>query len=296
MGDLPSPTSVADPASPGFGYLWPVPTALLLHGGAGVWPEDLRDKAGGAIARCADAGWARIADGALEAVVAAVRALEDEPLFNAGIGACLTSAGTIEHDAGIMDGRQVAAGGVASILGPRHPIELARAVMERTPHVLLVGPGAVDFGRAAGVEMADPEMFFTARRRAGLLTSDTVGAVAVDAQGHTAVAVSTGGYTGKLPGRVGDSPIPGAGLYADDAAGAVCATGTGEGFMRLLLSWKVRDSMAGGAHPQEAVEAALEELRAKLGMSGGMIAVDRSGRIGHAFTTAHMPLAVRTQT
>jgi len=270
-----------------------VPAALVLHGGAGVWPANLRDQATAAIERCADAGWSRIGDGALEAVVEAVRALEDEPLFNAGIGACLTSAGTIEHDAGVMEGGHLAAGAVGSVLGPRHPVELARAVMELTPHVLLVGPGAVQFGRDAGIEMADPQVFLTPGRRAGVITSDTVGAVARDARGGTAVAVSTGGYTGKLPGRVGDSPIPGAGFYADDAVGAVCATGTGEGFMRLVLSWQVRDLMASGASPKEAIELALKQLQARMTMTGGMIAVDREGRVGHSSTTAHMPVAVR---
>ena len=267
--------------------------ALVVHGGAGVWPENFRAEAASAIERCADRGWHLIGDGARAAVVEAVRALEDEPAFNAGIGACLTSAGTIEHDAGVMEGQGLMAGAVASVLGPRHPVELACAVMDLTPHVLLVGAGAVQFGRDAGIEMADPEIFLTPGRRQGVITSDTVGAVAVDASGRTAVAVSTGGYTGKLPGRVGDSPIPGAGFYADDAAGAVCATGTGEGFMRLVLSWQVRDMMASGASPQEAIERALAQLRGKMTMTGGMIAVDREGRVGHASTTAHMPVAVR---
>jgi beta-aspartyl-peptidase (threonine type) len=270
-----------------------VTTALVLHGGAGIWPEELRDEAAAAIERCADAGWARIGDGALEAVCTAVRSLEDDPLFNAGIGACLTSAGTIEHDAGVMDGGPMTAGAVGSVLGPRHPVDLARAVMERTPHVLLVSSGAVEFGRAVGVEMADPELFFTARRRAGLVTSDTVGAVAVDRGGHTAVAVSTGGYTGKMPGRLGDSPIPGAGFYADDSAGAVCATGTGEGFMRLVLCRQVRDSMGTGASPQAAAEAALQLLQDRVAMTGGLIAVSRNGSVGFASTTPHMPVAVR---
>lgn len=228
--------------------------------------------------------------------MAAVRALEDEPIFNAGIGACLTSAGTIEHDAGVMDGRLLDAGAAASVLGPRHPVDLALAVLQRTPHVLMVGAGAVDFGRTAGVEMADdPAIFLTERRAAGLITSDTVGAVAVDRAGHTACAVSTGGYTGKLPGRVGDAPIPGAGFYADDAAGATCATGTGEGFMRLTLARQVRDAMAAGCGAQEAIEQALAQLTERMGMTGGMIAVDRSGRVAHAHTTAHMPVAVRTE-
>lgn len=270
-----------------------MPTALVLHGGAGVWPDDLRGEASAAIERCAEAGWRRIGDGALEAVVAAVRALEDEPLFNAGIGACLTSTGTIEHDAGVMEGARLAVGAVASVLGPRHPVELARAVMEQTAHVLLVGPGAVDFGRRSGVEMADPEIFFTARRREGRITSDTVGAVALDAAGHLAVAVSTGGYTGKLPGRVGDGPIPGAGFYAEDAVVAVCATGTGEGFMRLVLSRQVRDMVAAGATAQEAVERALSELGSRMEMTGGMIAIDAESRVGVASTAAFMPVARR---
>ncbi|GAC1331019.1 MAG: isoaspartyl peptidase/L-asparaginase [Candidatus Dormibacteria bacterium] len=269
--------------------------ALILHGGAGVWPAELREAAAAAIERCADAGWARIGEGALDAVVTAVRALEDEPLFNAGVGACLTSAGTIEHDAGVMDGRLLDAGAVASVLGPRHPVDLARAVMQLTPHVLLVGPGAVDFGRTAGVEMVDDAaVFLTARREAGLITSDTVGAVAIDHDGHTACAVSTGGYTGKLPGRVGDAPIPGAGFYADDVAGATCATGTGEGFIRLTLARQVRDALATGTPAQAAIEEALGQLSERMQMTGGMIAVDRAGRVAHAHTTAHMPVALRT--
>ena len=123
-----------------------MPTALVLHGGAGTWPEDLREQARAAIEGCADAGWNRIHDGALAAATAAVRALEDEPLFNAGIGACLTSAGTIEHDAGVMEGTTLGAGGVGCVLGPRHPVDLARAVMQESPHVLMVGAGAIVFG------------------------------------------------------------------------------------------------------------------------------------------------------
>jgi beta-aspartyl-peptidase (threonine type) len=270
-----------------------MPAALVLHGGAGAWPDDIRVEATAAIERCADAGWASIDDGALEAVTAAVRALEDEPLFNAGIGACLTSARTIEHDAGVMVGATLAAGGVGSVLGPRHPIDLARAVMERTPHVLLVGPGAVRFGVTAGVEMADPAVFLTERRRQGLITSDTVGAVAIDAAGHCACAVSTGGYTGKMPGRLGDSPLPGAGFYADDRAGAVAGTGTGEGFIRLALAHQVRDLLAAGASAQAAAEAAVALLKEEMDMTGGLIVVDRAGRTGSAHSTAHMPVAVR---
>jgi len=273
-----------------------VPAALVLHGGAGIWPDDVRAAAAAAIERCADAGWACIDAGALEAAVAAVRALEDEPLFNAGIGACLTSAGTVEHDAGVMEGTGLGAGGVGSVLGPRHPVDLARAVMERSPHVLLVGAGAVRFGEMTGVEMvSDTSLFLTDRRRSGLITSDTVGAVAIDARGHAACAVSTGGYTGKMPGRVGDSPIPGAGFYADDAAGATAGTGTGEGFIRLALGRQVRDMLAAGASAQSAAERAVSILGEVMGMTGGVIAVDAGGGVGHAHSTAHMPVAVRRQ-
>lgn len=267
--------------------------ALVLHGGAGVWPPDLREEADAAIQRCADAGWAAMASGPLEAVVSAVTALEDEPLFNAGIGACLTSAGTIEHDAAVMVGSDLSTGAVGSVLGPRHPVEAARAVMEQTPHVLLVGSGAVQFCRDHGVEMTDPAVFLTERRRQGWITSDTVGALAVDGLGHTAVAVSTGGYTGKMPGRVGDTPLAGAGFYADDEVGATCATGTGEGFIRLVVSRQVRDMMSRGASPQEAAEAALALLGTRMRMTGGIIALGRDGSVGHAHTTDHMPVAVR---
>lgn len=270
-----------------------MPATLVLHGGAGTWPADGRPAAAEAMERCADAGWKAIDQGALAAVVAAVQALEDEPLFNAGIGACLNGAGRIQHDAGVMEGTDLRAGAVGAVLGPRHPIDLALAVMERSENVLLVGPEAVEFGRGAGVEMADPALFLTEKRRAEVLTSDTVGAVAVDAAGHTAAAVSTGGYTGKRPGRLGDTPIPGAGFYADDAAGAVASTGTGEGFIRLVLARRVRDSLGAGVGPRAAIEAALTELSQRTGMLGGIIAVTRDGEVGWHHNTEHMPVAVR---
>src|SRR5207247_7851487 len=196
--------------------------ALIVHGGAGPVPESERTHRHAAVDRARDAGWATIGEGALAAAVAAVRHMEDEPLLNAGIGACLNSDGVVELDAGVMDGRDRSAGGVACLRDVRHPIDLALAVMRDGRHVLLAAEGASRFAREQGVEMADPSTFITDRKRQELAQgTDTVGAVARDADGHVAVAVSTGGRTGKLAGRIGDSPIPGAGLYAADRHGVV---------------------------------------------------------------------------
>jgi beta-aspartyl-peptidase (threonine type) len=227
-------------------------------------------------------------------VVAAARVLEDDPLFNAGIGASLTSAGTVEHDAGVMVGAELSAGAVASVARIRHPVDAARAVMESTRHVLLVGHGAEDFASASGLEMADPSIFVVDRRRQQLeswRSGDTIGAVAwVD--GRTAVACSTGGYTGKMPGRVGDSPLPGAGIYADDALGAACGTGVGEGFMRLVLAYQAC-ALMDELGAEEAAISAIRTLAERVRGTGGMITVDRAGHPGAAFNTAWMPWLAR---
>ena len=179
--------------------------ALIVHGGAGPVPEsELADRQA-AVERALEVGWERIGGGALEAAVAAVRHMEDEPLLNAGIGACLNADGVVELDAGVMDGRDRSAGGVACLRDVRHPIDLALAVMRDGRHVLLAAEGASRFAREQGVEMADPSIFITDRKRQELSQgADTVGAVARDDGGHIAVAVSTGGRTGKLAGRIGD--------------------------------------------------------------------------------------------
>src|SRR5437588_241958 len=196
---------------------------LAVHGGAGPWEGPVRATADTGLEGALDAGWSH--QTALEMVVAAVRALEDNPVYNAGIGATFNSAGYIEHDAGLMEGTTLRVGGVGAIRAlVRHPVDLARAVMEDGRHVVLVADGAAEFARAKGVELADSAIFETERRRGQLeewKRVDTVGAVARDADGRFAVAVSTGGYTGKLPGRVGDSPIPGGGFYADDRGGPI---------------------------------------------------------------------------
>jgi len=259
-------------------------------------------------AACADGclaaarvGHAILAGGgsALDAVEAACAALEDDPLFNAGTGACLNADGEIELDASIMEGSSLRAGGVALVRGVKNPIRLARLVMERSPHVLLAADGAERFAREQGVEPHPPALLVTARalerwreeRAEGIPPRlGTVGAVAIDAAGRVAAATSTGGTSGKLAGRIGDSPLPGCGLYADDAAGAVSATGQGEAIIRVVLSKFVCDRMAAGDPADAAAAAGVRQL-ARVGGDGGIIAVDRDGRLGFATNTPRMSRA-----
>ena len=227
---------------------------------------------------------------ALDAVQAAVVALEDEPLFNAGRGAVLNAAGEAEHDAAVMDGDGPRAGGVAAIRGVRNPIVLARAVMDRTPHVLMAGSGAEALADREGVERVDPEWHVTERRRQQWGGRDTVGAVAIDAAGHLAAATSTGGVWDKLPGRIGDSPIPGAGLYADDSTCAVSATGTGEAILRAVASHRVAALVEFGGLPlDEAVARCMREVRDEV----GLIAVDPTGATAMDFNTLVFHRALR---
>src|SRR5438874_1476476 len=250
------------------------------------------------------------ADGsALDAVTAAVVALEDDPMFNAGRGAVFTSAGTQEMDAAVMDGRECRAGAVAGICGPKNPVLAARAVMEQSPHVLLIGEGALAFCRAQGLAFADRDYFYTEarwqalqqileQRRRGLADQGagddearrhgTVGAVARDRVGDVAAATSTGGMTGKLPGRVGDSPIIGAGTYADNASCAVSATGHGEVFIRFAAAHEVAARMR--HRSQSLAEAAREVVDAlgRVGGSGGLVAVARDGAVALPFNCSGM--------
>ncbi|HWD59804.1 MAG TPA: isoaspartyl peptidase/L-asparaginase [Stellaceae bacterium] len=286
--------------------------ALALHGGAGtlvrgeMTPErEALYRAG--LGRALAAGREVLAGGgtALDAVCAAVCALEDEPLFNAGRGAVFTRAGTQEMDAAVMDGRERAAGAVAGIFGPRNPVLAARAVMETSPHVLLIGAGAMQFCRAAGLVFAEPGYFFTearwralaetlAQEEAGRLDADesrrhgTVGAVARDRSGNLAAATSTGGMTGKLPGRVGDSPIVGAGTFADNATCAVSCTGHGEFFIRYAAAHEIAARIAHAGQPlRQAAEAVVAEL-GRVGGSGGLVAIGRDGSIALPFNCTGM--------
>jgi beta-aspartyl-peptidase (threonine type) len=283
--------------------------SLMIHGGCGrilrerLSAED-EARARAALARALNAGEAiLVGDGsALDAVEAAVRVLEDDPHFNAGRGAALGLDGRIELDAAIMDGRGRAAGAVAGVTTPKNPVSLARAVMEHSPHVFLAGAGADAFAAESHVERAEPGWFATDERRRQLdalkaersdvfdwsMKYGTVGAVACDTDGHVAAATSTGGVTGKRPGRIGDSPVIGAGTWADDRGCAVSATGAGEFFLRAAaaheLSARVRIA---GESIDSAARAVLAEVEA-LGGTGGVIVSAPSGALAWGFTTPGM--------
>jgi len=283
---------------------------LLIHGGAGAIAKGEATPEREAAIREAlrdalRAGYRALERGglALDAVEAAVRSMEDSPYFNAGRGAALTSEGTIEHDACIMAGATRAAGAVSGVGRLRNPVQVARAVMERTPHVHLTGEGAELFARQQGLPMVAQWYFFTPERLGALervqaskrgkgTTTErdrhgTVGAVALDGQGRLAAATSTGGYTNKMPGRVGDSPIVGAGNFAD-ARVAVSGTGHGESFMKLVLGHRLSCLMELAGLPLEAAsKRTLEELGA-IGGTGGFIAVNAEGNVSLPFNTPGM--------
>ena len=267
--------------------------ALIVHGGAGPVPDSERAERQAAVERALEAGWSHISAGALAAAVSAVQQLEDEPLLNAGLGACTNSEGDVELDAGVMEGTTLRAGGVAGLRDVRHPIDAAVAVMRDGRHVLIAGPGASRFAREHGVEMADPAIFLNAARHRPGASVDTVGAVARDAEGHLVVAVSTGGIQDKLPGRIGDSPIPGAGIYADDRYGAVCGTGEGEAFIRLGLARLMVVELQHGMDPAFVAKGAVAHLGTALQAQGGVILMPRDGAPQAAFNTPFMPWASR---
>ncbi|MDX2167012.1 MAG: isoaspartyl peptidase/L-asparaginase [Deltaproteobacteria bacterium] len=276
-----------------------MPPALIVHGGAGRWSAALAAATDAGCARAADAGWAvlRAGGSALAAVLAAVEVLEDDPLFNAGIGACLAAGGQVELDASVMDGATGRGAGVAGLTTVRHPIRLAAALLDASP-VLLAGAGAEAFARRAGLATGPPEAFVTARQRrnwiARTVERGTVGAVAVDRAGRVAAATSTGGLTGKLAGRIGDSAVIGAGTYAS-AGGAASATGPGEAIILAGLARVAVDQLDGGADPERVAAACVGRLAQRPGGGGaGLIVVDRFGRIGSATSAEAMPIARRS--
>jgi len=278
---------------------------LAVHGGAGTIPRHGRAASRAAsyhegLRRALAAGCEVLASGgdALDGVTSAVVALEDDPLFNAGRGSVFSSAGTQEMDACVMEGAAHRAGAVAGIFGPRNPVLAARAVMERSRHVLLIGEGALAFCREVGVAVCEPNYFYTEQRWRELQTAlehlddeaggGTVGAVACDRHGNLAAATSTGGRTGKVPGRVGDSAIVGAGAYADNATCAVSATGHGEFFIRYGVGFEIAARLRhAGQALDRAAPAVISELGA-LGGSGGVVAVDRAGVLSLPFNTEGM--------
>ncbi|HEY8077658.1 MAG TPA: isoaspartyl peptidase/L-asparaginase [Labilithrix sp.] len=286
---------------------WSSPAAewsIVVHGGAGDVPEERRAAHVAGCERAAAAGAKMLAEGgsALDAVTRAVLALEDDPLFNAGTGACLNAEGHIELDAAIMDGRDLRAGGVAALPPFTNPIAIARRVMEATPHVLLAGEGAARFAIEQGFARADEASMITENARKRLEAArakkaiegwagGTVGAVARDALGNVAAATSTGGMVNKRVGRVGDSPLVGAGTYADDEAGACSTTGHGEAMIRVCLAKTCIDSLRAHASPESAVRDALTKMHARTGQTGGAIVVARDGALGLARTTRTMSWA-----
>jgi beta-aspartyl-peptidase (threonine type) len=298
---------------------------LVIHGGAGAMSRTAMSREAEAayragLERALRAGYSVLDSGgsALDAVTIAVTMLEDDSLFNAGRGAVLTRAGTFELDAAIMDGRSQAAGSVAGIKTVKNPVLAARAVMEKSPHVMLAGPGADSFAKDIGLVTVPHAYFFTQksfqslehyrrdeaerRRKADSakgsgalppLNPDqkwgTVGAVALDRAGHLAAATSTGGMTGKRLGRIGDAPVIGAGTYANDATCAISCTGWGEYFIRLSMAKSVSDRMELAGQPlQAAGDTMIYKRLPQLGGDGGLIAVDKAGNITMPFNTAGM--------
>jgi L-asparaginase / beta-aspartyl-peptidase len=307
------------------------PTAsplIAIHGGAGTMSRDSAAAEQGAayhdaLRRILQAAQQLLAGGgsALDAVSLAVDQLEDCPLFNAGHGAVFTHDETHELDAAVMDGATLRAGAVGCVSRIRRPVRAARAVMERSEHVLLVGAGAEAFAQAVGLEMVSPEFFSTDARREQLrraLAADravldhdgaalvfrqpsgpaplaedrklgTVGAVALDARGNLAAATSTGGMTNKQPGRIGDSPVIGAGTYADNRTAAVSCTGTGEMFIRAVAAHDLCARMAyGGLSLEAAAQQVMMQALPAIGGRGGLIAVDARGNLSMPFNTEGM--------
>lgn len=283
--------------------------AIAVHGGAfDIAPAD-RDRCREGCLVAGWAGWAVIEAGgsALDAVERAVRALEDSGIFGAGRGSPLNEDGEIELDAGIMDGAALDVGSVASVRGVPHPITLARRVLE-SPFAVFTGDGARRFAERAGVEMCDPRDLISERERAiweesrahpdpnwvgTMFGHDTVGAIALDRAGNLAAGTSTGGMPFKPRGRVGDSPFIGAGLYADNETGAASTTGHGERIIPVVLAKTAADLMGSGLEPQAAAERALATL-GRVNARGGLVTMDRRGRIGVAWNTPAMAFALRS--
>jgi beta-aspartyl-peptidase (threonine type) len=304
--------------------------AIVLHGGAGVIERRTMDPKTEAdyrasLAQAVEAG-AKILDrggSSVDAVEAAIQVLEDDPLFNAGRGAVFTADGKNELDAAIMDGSNLKAGAVADVTRTRHPISLARAVMEKSPHVMLVGAGADDFSASVGLEQVDPSFFFTERRWQSLIKQlkkegrpipprpagappqplepvaeidapgahelGTVGMVALDRRGNVAAGTSTGGTQAKQWGRVGDSPIIGAGTYASNASCAVSATGAGEYFIRLTVAREVCALVQyKGMTLQQAADQVIHKELTALHGDGGLIAITPDGQLAWSFNTPGM--------
>lgn len=315
--------------------------AIIVHGGAGLIPLDRYDAARAGCRAAAENGWRILAAGgsALDAVEAAVMTLENDPGFNAGTGAVLTSDGRIQLDCGMMDGTSLNVGALAGVEHIKNPVQIARAILT-SPHVLLVGAGAEQFATESGFTLCDSRDLITpyqyTRWQRGYRPGDgahagseldveiatsnevpaaanghnpeaepvhaddakhgTVGAVAIDGNGNIVASASTGGRAGKHLGRVGDSPLPGCGYYAESAIGGISCTGDGEDFIRLLLAKRVADFLAAGLSAQGAASAAIRLLGERTSGEGGLIVLDSQGRVGYARNSATMAHAFMSDT
>ncbi|XP_069116954.1 isoaspartyl peptidase/L-asparaginase-like isoform X2 [Argopecten irradians] len=294
---------------------------IIVHGGAWAIPDSLAAGSVLGVRQAATAGYLVLRGGgsAVEAVEAAIRSMEDDPVFDAGVGSVLNADGEVEMDAVIMDGKDLKSGAVGCVQNIKNPISLARAVMEKTDHTLIVGKGANKFAEEVGIETLPTNQLVTesARReweelmkfrttvttlfsaRGSVLNDiasdaqghDTVGAVALDTQGNIAFGTSTGGITAKRPGRIGDSPIIGAGGYADNSIGGVSTTGHGESIAKVCLAKHISHLMDGGMDPQTASETALTFMAQRVQGSGGAIVLGECGNVGKHFTTERMAWA-----
>jgi beta-aspartyl-peptidase (threonine type) len=284
--------------------------AIVIHGGAGTIPrtemtDDKEAEIRAALQRSVQAGYKALLAGktSTEAVVAAIRVMEDSPLFNAGKGAVFNAAGQHEMDASIMEGAGLNAGAVASVSCIKNPIDLATRVMTESEHVMLMGDGAEEFARQQGFDMMSPDYFYTDFRRQQLQRIkdrelaradqqdqwfSTVGAVALDRHGDLAAATSTGGTCNKRWGRVGDSPIIGAGTYANNNSCAVSATGHGEFFIRYVVAYNICNRVELGTPLAEAADTVVNDILVKAKGEGGVIAIDRQGNIATPFNSEGM--------
>lgn len=296
---------------------------IVVHGGAGNIPAELHAGFEAGCRVAAEAGWSALASGgsALDAVETAVRILENDPVFDAGCGAHLNRDGDVELDAGIMDGRTLMAGSVAAVRRIANPISLARRVLSDSEHVFLVGAGAERFAEQMGIPFCDPRDLIVDRERtawekrhaelatprpldpppasritstSATPTTGTVGAAALDMTGNLAVGNSTGGTFFKYPGRVGDTPIIGCGLYADNALGAAVCTGVGEQIMKTVLAKTTVDQIMLLGDAATAARVAIGYFERRIGGQGGVICLSPQGEVGWAFSTPHMGYAYKT--
>jgi beta-aspartyl-peptidase (threonine type) len=292
------------------------PLSLVLHGGAWNIPDDLVEPHRKGLRIAMKAGWGVLKKGgsAVDAVVESIGIMEDDETFDAGRGSFINAAGEVELDASIMDGSTFKAGAVAAVQNIRHPITLARKVMEESEHVMLVGMGASRFAREHGIKLCGQDDLITQRElerwralqgdtkfktrdafRKGEHPTGTVGAVALDARGNIASGTSTGGTPNKYPGRVGDSPLIGCGTYADNLVGGVSTTGWGEAMIKVVMAKTVIDLMDWhGNDPGRAVVEGLKILERKAGGFGGVIAINNAGKVAIAYNTPRMARATMT--